>query len=399
MSKLKVVLPFRTTMQFHNSYDGGTKYVDYFSRALAKQGVDVTIVTSLLEDKNIKKRKHEGVKYVFLPPRIRKDRLINLNAPYKLLFSKNLKAYLEKNDFDILHSFGMLAFSYLHKSKKRRKPVITQPWGLEPFYGSDSLSQKGLKKLYVKTAIQHPWLYCLKNSDKIASEGDFQLGDITQLGIKKEKVFPLLIGIDTERIEQFRKNYKDKKSELGINKDDLVILSVNQIAPDKGIDDIINSFALLKRKVKHAKLIMVGSGTLEKMMYDLIKKHGLENDIFHLKNISEEDLYACYFSSDIYVSAAIQKDWIMGIQEAMACGMPVVSSAQPFLVEDGKNGYVVGMKNPEGIAEGILKIYNGGQTKKMSSESKALAKKYEWDNIAKSAIKMYGELLKNKDKF
>ena len=61
----------------------------------------------------------------------------------------------------------------------------------------------------------------------------------------------------------------------------------------------------------------------------------------------------------------------MGIQEAMACGLGIVSSGQPFLVKDGKNGYVVGFKNPGGISQGLLKIYGEDKkkSKKMGNES------------------------------
>ncbi len=377
-------------MKFHKIYDGGNKYIDYFSRALAEAGMDVTIVTTRFGDSKIKERKAGKVKYVFISPNISKMKILKLNSPQNLLFSRNLKKYLERKDFDILHSFGMFAFSYLHKSK--RKPVITQPWGLEPFYGEDSLSKKGLKKTYVKHLIQKPWLYCLKKSDRIASEGDFQNEDIKRLGIDEKKIFPIPIGIDLEKIKKFKRNYSDKRREIGFDKNDFVILSVNQIAPDKGIEDLINAFYLIKKEIKHSKLIVVGAGILEREMHKMIHELGLKDSVVHLKNIPEKELYDCYFSSDVFVSAATQKDWIMGIQEAMACGLPVVSSAQPFLVEDGKNGFVVGMKNPKGIKEGVLKVCNGNR-KKMSKESLKLSKKYLWKNIAKDAIKAYKRLI------
>jgi len=376
-------------MDFHGCYDGGTKYISYFSRELVKQGVDVTVVSSSLDDKSIREKFVERVRYVFLPPRL--GGWLKLNSPYKLAFSWNLRKFLEKEDFDVLHSFGMLGYFYLHQ--KKRKPVIFQGFGLEPFFGSDSLGQKGLKKLYTKLFIQKPWLYCLNKSDMIASEGDFQNKDIEGLGVPRGKIFNLMIGLDLEKIEEFKRKSKDKRKELGIKQGGVFVLSVNQIAPDKGIDDLINGFALFKKEVKNAKLVMVGAGVLEGMMNKMIKEKGLDKDVIHLKNISEQELYDLYFSADVYISAALQKDWIMGIQEAMACGLPVVSSAQRFLVEDGKNGYVVGMKNPKGISEGLLKIYDKGNGKKMGAVGKGMAGVYGWDKIAKGAIGVYEKLV------
>ena len=91
---MKIVFPFITTMDYHKVYDGGNKYLDYFSKELVKQGVDVTIVTTLLEDKKIRNKTKNGIKYVFLPPKVIGKRLLKLNSPYNLWFSYNLKRYL-----------------------------------------------------------------------------------------------------------------------------------------------------------------------------------------------------------------------------------------------------------------------------------------------------------------
>ena len=59
--KIKVVLPFRISMHFHKMYDGGAKYLEYFSEELVKQGVDVVVVTSLLPEMTSKNDENLGV--------------------------------------------------------------------------------------------------------------------------------------------------------------------------------------------------------------------------------------------------------------------------------------------------------------------------------------------------
>ena len=143
---------------------------------------------------------------------------------------------------------------------------------------------------------------------------------------------------------------------------------------------------------------MIGKGILESMMHELFKKNKLieEKDVFHRKNVPEDVLYDYYFSSDIFVTASIQSDLVLCAQEAMACGLPIVSAGQPMLVENGVNGYIVGPKNPKGIAKGILKIYKSSRKgmKKMGEESKKMVKQYDYDNIADMAIKEYKKLLR-----
>ena len=192
---MRIIFPRMETLEFHKAYDGGTKYVHYLSQELVKQGVDVTIITTQLREKSsLKEKTYKGVKYVFIPPKYTGKRLLKINMPYKFVFSYNLMKYLEKTDFDILHNIDMLVYFYLHK--KKRKPVINQCFGLEPFYGPESLSQKGLKKVYVKLFLRMPWSYCLKNSNSIASDGKFQLPKILKLGVPKNKIFFLPNGIN-----------------------------------------------------------------------------------------------------------------------------------------------------------------------------------------------------------
>lgn len=380
------------TLEFHKAYDGGSKYIHYLSQELVKQGVDVTIVTTPFKKRDYRDITHKKVKYKFLSPMYAKKRLLKLNIFYKLVFSFNLKKYLEKIDFDILHSAESFALFYL--MKKNRKPTIFQCWGMEAWYGKEPLSQKGLKKSYVKWFLRKPWQYCINNSDSIAADEKYQVQKIIRLGVPEEKIFFLPNGVNFKQIQELKKGHIDKRKELGIKKNDLLILSVCQIAQDKGINDIINAFAMIKKEVKTSKLLIIGGGILEGEMNELIKEHGLKKEIFHRKNVPEKELYNYYLSSDIFVSAATCEDFMINIQEAMSCGLPIVSSAQPFLVKEGINGYVVGMENPKGIFKGIMKIYKSNKINKMGKESIKLAKKYDYEYIAKAAIKEYKELLK-----
>ena len=380
------------TLEFHKAYDGGSKYVHYLSQELVRQGADVTIVTTPFKKSDYRDRTHKKVKYKFLPPMYTKKRLLKLNIPYKFVFTFNLKKYLEKVDFDVFHSAESFALFYL--MKKKRNPVIFQCWGMEAWYGKDPLSQKGLRKLYVKLFLRKPWQYCINHSDSIAADEKYQIPKITKLGVPEKKIFFLPNGVNFKQIQELKKKHIDKRKELEIKKKDLLILSVCQIAPDKGIDDIINAFARIKKEIKNAKLLMIGRGILEGKMNKLIKKHDLEKEVIHKKNVPEKELYDYYLSSDIFISAATCEDFMINIQEAMSCGLPVISSAQPFLVKEGVNGYVVGMKNPGGIFKGIMKIYKGNKIGKMGKDSIKLAKKYDYKYIAKAAIKEYKKLVK-----
>lgn len=391
---MKIVFPRIETMEFHEAYDGGSKYIHYLAKELVKQGEEVVIFTTTIgEHQAYSEEIVEGVKYIFLPPTYTgKKRIVNI--PWKMVFARNLKNYLKYYNFDILHSAESFALPYL--KMKDRNPVIYQCWGLEAWYGTEALAQRGWRKFYVKYFLRKPWQKTIDKSDSIASDGKFQLQKVLDLGVPRKKIFFLPNGVNFKDIQKKKKKFKNMREKLGIGKKDFVILSVCQIAPDKGIEDIINAFADVKQiATKNVKLIMIGKGNLEEMMHSLIKEKGLKKDVIHLKNISEEDLYNYYFSSDVFVSASTTHDFKICIQEAMACGLPIVSSGQPYLVKDGVNGYVVGMNNYMKIAVGLaaLEEMKAKSIKKMGKNSRDMAEEYNYSVIAKTAIKEYGRLL------
>ena len=245
---MKIIFPRYATDKFHGVYDGGNKFITFLSEFLSKKGVEVEIITTQPRGLNKKEVSINGVKYTFIGPFYKKNRFIKINMPYKLLFSYNLSKYLKNYKFDILHNTEM--FSYFYIFRKNKKPIVTQGWGLEPFYGPESLSQTGLKKLYVKLFLQYPWLKCLKNSDKIASEGKFQQEMIKALGVEERKIFTLSIGIPLQKIKNYKRNHKKIRIENASENKEITIISVNQLEKDKAVDDIIEAVGIVRKKIQ-----------------------------------------------------------------------------------------------------------------------------------------------------
>ncbi|HDJ89347.1 MAG TPA: glycosyltransferase family 1 protein [Thermoprotei archaeon] len=394
---MKVVLSFFNVYPFHGK-GGVEKYPYYFAKSLSKAGVDVEIVTSTYDGKS-RVEFYDGIKYVLLRPKIRNRKLtMNLTHPWADILSLNLARYLKKQDFDILHSYGGAAYFYLRY--KDRRPVVVQPFGLEPWTAYHSLNF--LQKIYLQIFMRYPWKYCITHANAIASEGAFINKQIIKLfDIDKNKIFNLPIGVDIESIKKQIEDEKVSRSELGLSEDDFIIISVNRFIPIKGLDYLVDAFSIVKQYVKEAKLILIGSMTYPQevktyeYLVNKVKKYNLSNDVIFKPNLPEDILFKYYSISDIYVSPTLQDDFIISIAEAMVCGLPVVSTGQEFLVKNGVNGCVIPKRNAEKLAEAILKIYCSESKRHiMGKHSQKIVEEYDWSNIAKIAIKKYENLLK-----
>ena len=215
---MRIIIPRMETTYFHGAYDGGSKYMQQLAEELVKRGYEVEIVTTKLKNNSINHIKRNGVDYTFIFPEYTKKRLIPFNIYYKWIFSKELNNYLKTQEFDILHSSEMFSYNYLHN--KKRKPSIMQSWALEPFYGYECNSHKGLKKLYVNIFLKRSWGYCLRNSDRVTADKEFQIKGLTNLGVKEENIVFIPNGIYWKNIQERRKNFKNRRKELGFKEDD-----------------------------------------------------------------------------------------------------------------------------------------------------------------------------------
>jgi len=384
---MDVVLSCKTALPFH-SYGGLEKYVYYFGKHLAENGINVEIVVS--SDGTAKKEKmHEGVKYVFIPPGLDGRKLI---TPYYYVFNYRLARYLKNKEFDVLHAFDTTSYFYLHS--ERRAPTVVHLF--MPFT-TNFKKADFLTRAYSKLFLSWQWEYCLSHGDRVVAEGEFQVKDFMDgYGVPEKKILILPPGIESRLAEKGEKEAEHLRKKLGIGEKDFTVITVNRLVPEKGVNYLVESFGIVKQHLNDAKLIIVGSGPEESRIRDLVKRRGLEKSVIILKNIPEESLYGCYHLADLYASPVLQDDWVMGIVEAMASGLPIVSTGQKFLVRDGKNGYVVPKKNPGMLADAILKLYDKNRLGKMGNASKAMSKKYDWDFVAKTAIKKYEELLEPK---
>jgi glycosyltransferase involved in cell wall biosynthesis len=132
----------------------------------------------------------------------------------------------------------------------------------------------------------------------------------------------------------------------------------------------------------------------EKIFYNAIinqiNELGIKDDVYVKANIPENVLLYYYAISDIYVSPTIRDDpfLLMGTQDAMACGLPVIMTSSAPSITLMPNGYMVPKANPNGIANAVLKMCENQNYKAMGKLSQQLAKEYDIEVIAKKLIEL-----------
>lgn len=179
--------------------------------------------------------------------------------------------------------------------------------------------------------------YLLKKSAAIIClNHQFKQKLLHKYNFPESKVNILLIGIDTDMFKPFTLEQKNRiRQDLGL-KDNLVIGFVaGIISHSKGADTLIAAFNQLKGKYPQVRLLLIGEDIL-----------GFERDqsIIYCGRLRKEDLPTYYNVMDIFVFPTWSEGAPKVVMEALACGIPVISTnvgGIPELIKAGETGFLV----------------------------------------------------------
>jgi glycosyltransferase involved in cell wall biosynthesis len=170
------------------------------------------------------------------------------------------------------------------------------------------------------------------------------------------------------------------------------LICVSRLNNQKGSFDIIESFALVKKKIATAKLWLVGSGT-DEIITELKKKiaeNYLNSSVEFYGFVSEEKKFELLSRAHLLISASKQEGWGLTIPEAGLTKTPsVVYNIRGFrdTIDNGKDGILTNT-NPVALSKGIIEVLqNKDMYKRLSLKAEEKAKQYSWDKSASIALK------------
>lgn len=171
----------------------------------------------------------------------------------------------------------------------------------------------------------------------------------------------------------------------------LRLINVGSFVYKKNQRFLIEVALILQTQNIDFEILLIGDGPLMKTVEDEIKLNKLEK-LFRLTgNISNvEDFYS---ESDIYVHSAIYEPFGLVLLEAMAAGLPVISldgKGNTFLIEQGKNGFLLNERCAKDFADKIILIWqNKEKLKFMSNYAKQFASQHDMKSYVDKLLEIY----------
>jgi glycosyltransferase involved in cell wall biosynthesis len=202
--------------------------------------------------------------------------------------------------------------------------------------------------------------YCLKRAKKVIVLSQY----MKQKAIKVHKINHDLIvvnpgGVDLDRFKP-PKDRNRIKTELGYSAGKIQLLTVRNLEPRMGIDNLLKGFYILKEKDIPVQLVIVGEGPEKEKLQKLVKEFGLTIDITLTGFVPSDKLPHYYGAADFFVlpTRALEGFGLVTL-ESMACGTPVLGTPVGGTKEILKNfdsQFLFSDLTPNAIADGIQKV-------------------------------------------
>lgn len=306
--------------------------------------------------------------------------------PYELALASKIVDSVKKYNIDILHVHYAIphAFAGYMAKKMLEESGIKLPM-VTTLHGTDITLVGNLPNY--KTAVT----FSINQSDVVTAVSDdlkkstYDLFDVN----KDIKVIPNFI---EEKMNDFA--YVHCQRQQLAEPNERIITHVSNFRKVKRINDVVETFYRVQQKMP-AKLMMVGDGPERTPAEELVKSLGIRDKVIFFGNSNEVDSILKY--SDLFMLPSETESFGLAALEAMACGVPVISTNAGGLPEvnvQGVTGFMSDIGNVDDMARNAIHILKDENTlNQFKSNALNHSKTFSVDNIVPIYEKIYQEAL------
>jgi glycosyltransferase involved in cell wall biosynthesis len=175
----------------------------------------------------------------------------------------------------------------------------------------------------------------------------------------------------------------------------LRLVITRNLEPIYGLDTAIRALALVREQVPEVRLQIAGSGPQREQLQQLAVDFGLADQVDFLGRLDRSEVVNLYHGADVMLNPSRVDNMPNSVLEAMACGVPVVSTnvgGVPYIVEDGRTALLVPPDDASSMAEAILSLHRDeAQRQRLVRNSLQEVAQYYWSEVRQRWLNLYEE--------
>ena len=220
---------------------------------------------------------------------------------------------------------------------------------------------------------------------------------LIELGVPKRQIVLIPHGVDTSyyRPPSTEERLASREG-LELPADKTLVLFVGRLVPIKGLDVLLRAWALLPTNVRTgATLLLVGDGEEREMLLSMVESLGLEESVVLVGE--KQAVRDFYWAADLFVLPSRSEGMSLALNEAMACGLPVIASrvgGAPDVVEEGRNGVLFNSEDHDELTRKLTAMHElKYKWPEMGAHARATITEYaDLDAVVKRLNALYVEL-------
>ncbi|MBU2502176.1 glycosyltransferase family 4 protein [bacterium] len=211
--------------------------------------------------------------------------------------------------------------------------------------------------------------------------------DLIARGLDGDRIRTIFCGMDHDR---FTLPDPPPRSE------DPLVVTWSRLRRYKSIDVALRAFALIRRDLPRARMLVMGRGPDEKRLRALCTDLGLDDAVEFRGFQPWAELVATLHRCHVFLNPSPKEGWGLTVIEANQCGLPVVASDRPGLkdsVRDGETGLLVPYGDPEAMARAAVGLINDpAGRERMSAAARRWAGTFSWERCVAESLALFAEV-------
>jgi glycogen(starch) synthase len=375
--------------------EGGlARHVRKLSEALVELGVEVHVLTRGGEQATIEEEMG-GVKIHRIVEPERPTDLAEFVTWVERMNSDMLAAGVDLGDryeFDLVHGHDWLVASACdHLARRYKCPLVTT------IHATEFGRHQGWVDKHPQSHIHGVEKWIANRSDRVIACSLFmkeQIGEI--FAVEPERVTVIPNGIDPEDLPREDPEELARLRAAFAEPEENLVLLIGRLVYEKGFQLALEAMPQVIEQVPNTRFLVAGSGTHEAELHKQARDLGLMDHGTFLGWIGDDVLHSLYRIADLTVVPSIYEPFGLVALEAMASECPCIAADTGGLREvvplEGA-GLRFRASDPEHLAEAAIQVLSDDElSRRMVEEGLSHIRLFDWNDVARQTLDLYGEI-------